>query len=541
VISGNLVTGVATRGTGTRIAGNFVGVGADGETRLGNGTFGVVVIGPDNGDRELDELTQGSDAVIENNVVSGNLDSGIVVADGALRPVIAYNLVGTNAEGTTAVPNGVPNPSGLPTSGVGISLDAVDGQVVGNVIGGNTAFGIQVGFIDTPGEDPFVGPLTLSGNEIAYNLVGLGSDAETPIPNGTAGNPNTGVGIVLLGTGGRTVTETAVTANLAAANTRGGLGGLGPAVYGNVFAGNIVGLAADGETPLPNGGTAGVGIGFDQGAHDNLVGATSLDEEEDGNVVGPHAAPIALLPDAGTGNRIGLNTIIRSAASPLPAIEIGLDGPTPNDAGDADEGPNRLQNAPEVLAAAPTGDGSLAVTVRVDTDVANAAYPLTVVLYGRQSLPGAELYAPIGTVEIAEASAGQPVSATLPLDPEFAFDRVSATATDADGNTSELPIAAHAVAAEAPASATGAALSMAGPNPFASSTVLRLEVDRAQSVRAEVFDGTGRRVAVLHEGPVAPGDALALPLDGTSFSAGIYVVRVTGDGWQTSRRLVLAR
>ena len=532
VVSGNETSGIATEISGSRVIGNFVGVGSDGRTPLGNGFHGIEVDGPEDGD----DPTSADDSEIRGNVVSGNGETGIPLFDGVRNVAVVDNRIGTDADGLVAIPNGSPIPTGIPRTGTGIYLDAVEARVEGNVIGGNTAFGIQVGFV-TQGDG---GPRTISGNVISGNFVGVGSDLATPLPNGTAGNPNTGVGIVLLSGPSRVVTGNTIEGNVVAANTRGGVGGLGPDVFGNVIVGNLVGLAGDFATPLPNGGAQGVGIGFDEGARDNVVGATSFDDAEAGNVVGPHAAPIALLPNAGTGNAVGLNVLFRPTASPLPAIDLGLDGPTSNDAGDGDEGPNRRQNAPEILSTSDNGDGTLAVTVRVDSDPANAAYPLTVVVYGRQSLPGVELYAPLGVVEVPEASAGQPVTATLALDPEFAFDRVTATATDADGNTSELPLAAVAVAGEA-APAAGPALALAGPNPFGTATALRLTVDREQAVRAEVFDASGRRVAVLHDGPAGPGAPLALVVDGSALAAGVYVVRVTGEGWQTSRRVVVAR
>lgn len=78
------------------------------------------------------------------------------------------------------------------------------------------------------------------------------------------------------------------------------------------------------------------------------------------------------------------------------------------------------------------------------------------------------------------------------------------------------------------------------PNPSAGPVRLALSLDRPEAVRAEVLDLTGRRVALLHDGPLAAGPhtltwaAEAAP--------GLYLVRVTGaDGRGASRRVVLAR
>ncbi|HLT45753.1 MAG TPA: SBBP repeat-containing protein [Rubricoccaceae bacterium] len=104
-----------------------------------------------------------------------------------------------------------------------------------------------------------------------------------------------------------------------------------------------------------------------------------------------------------------------------------------------------------------------------------------------------------------------------------------------DGGTAEAVTALAAAALPG-----GYALSEAHPNPFDATTRLTLEVDRAQRVRAEVFDGLGRRVAVLLDGEVAAG-AHALAFDGSSLPTGVYLVRVTGEAFAASRQVTLVR
>jgi hypothetical protein len=86
----------------------------------------------------------------------------------------------------------------------------------------------------------------------------------------------------------------------------------------------------------------------------------------------------------------------------------------------------------------------------------------------------------------------------------------------------------------------GFALSEAYPNPFASQARLTLEVAEAQAVRAEVFDGLGRRVAVLHGGVLEEG-AHVLTFDGSALPAGVYVLRVTGETFSATRPITLMR
>jgi WD40 repeat protein len=83
----------------------------------------------------------------------------------------------------------------------------------------------------------------------------------------------------------------------------------------------------------------------------------------------------------------------------------------------------------------------------------------------------------------------------------------------------------------------GYALTGAGPNPFRTATALALTVAEGQAVRAEVFDALGRRVAVLHDGPVEAGVPVRLALDGAALAPGAYVVRVVGETFSTARLL----
>ncbi len=92
-----------------------------------------------------------------------------------------------------------------------------------------------------------------------------------------------------------------------------------------------------------------------------------------------------------------------------------------------------------------------------------------------------------------------------------------------------------------PPSASGVDLSEPVPNPTAGGARLALRVDRAQAVRADLFDVAGRRVAAIYEGPAGPGAELTLTVSGAGLPAGVYVVRVVGETFEASRRVVLAR
>ena len=74
------------------------------------------------------------------------------------------------------------------------------------------------------------------------------------------------------------------------------------------------------------------------------------------------------------------------------------------------------------------------------------------------------------------------------------------------------------------------------PNPFRDAARVTLTLDRPQYVEVTAYDLLGRRVAVLHRGPV-PAGTFALDGVGRSLPAGSYVVRVQGETVQQSLRL----
>ncbi len=85
-----------------------------------------------------------------------------------------------------------------------------------------------------------------------------------------------------------------------------------------------------------------------------------------------------------------------------------------------------------------------------------------------------------------------------------------------------------------------AALSAAHPNPFRGTATVTLLLPQAQRVEVALFDVLGRRVMVLHEGPLGSGSH-ALVLDGSGLGSGVYVVRAQGEGFTAARRVTLVR
>ena len=80
------------------------------------------------------------------------------------------------------------------------------------------------------------------------------------------------------------------------------------------------------------------------------------------------------------------------------------------------------------------------------------------------------------------------------------------------------------------------------PNPFASMATLRFAVSGEMEIDLAVYDVTGRRVALLEEGPAGPGDHVVTwhgrDDRGVRVSPGIYIVRLAAAGSVVSKKIV---
>ena len=136
--------------------------------------------------------------------------------------------------------------------------------------------------------------------------------------------------------------------------------GIDSSVDGGIIAGNLIGVAIDGVTPLGN-GEGGVLIG----GSDNRIGGL---ESGAGNVIAFNDSAInaadvggvAISPGPNNGNAILGNSIHSNTGL---GIDLTRDGVSGNDADDSDSGSNNVQNFP-VLDDLPslTGDGSTSVS-----------------------------------------------------------------------------------------------------------------------------------------------------------------------------------
>lgn len=83
-------------------------------------------------------------------------------------------------------------------------------------------------------------------------------------------------------------------------------------------------------------------------------------------------------------------------------------------------------------------------------------------------------------------------------------------------------------------------LSQNYPNPFNPSTVISYNLPRAGAVTLEVFDMTGRRIAILAEGVKSAG-AYTYEFDASQLSSGVYMYRLQSAGTVLTRKMTLIK
>lgn len=91
---------------------------------------------------------------------------------------------------------------------------------------------------------------------------------------------------------------------------------------------------------------------------------------------------------------------------------------------------------------------------------------------------------------------------------------------------------------DTPALPTRYAFGEAFPNPFNPTTTLSYDLPRASHVRLEVFDASGRRVALLADEPQAAGSR-AIVWQAEALPAGVYFARLQAETFTETRKLVL--
>jgi len=259
------------------------------------------------------------------------------------------------------------------------------------------------------------------GNVIQGNYIGL--DPEDILP---AGNLSHGMVVTTAGNilGGAQPGD----GNVIGGNQGAGLVLEGPDASGNVVQGNRIGIDPDGAEI----GNGEEGILLRGGAANNLLGGP--DPGQGNRISFNGGAGVALASDAGQGNPILGNAIASNGGL---GIDLGRDGVTSNDLLDPDEGPNRLQNHPELISVQILPEGTR-LQGRLDS-LAGRKFALEFFSSAEADPSGlGEGAVSFGSLAIQTDDTGRGrFDLTLPMLVSLG-EVVTATATDEAGNTSEF-------------------------------------------------------------------------------------------------------
>jgi hypothetical protein len=378
--------------TGTTIRGNFIGLGLNGTTDLGNGGSGI----------DLDSSANttiggaatnphGGPATTKTNYIAGNNDGG-VKAQQSNNLIADNNYIGLTADGTTAISN---TKSSVGT-GSGLSYNGDGGEIDDNRFGGNGVTVIQT---------------TTGGTDILGNLIGVGPAGQAFDITGEPGLDLNGghytIGGPLSGDGN--TIGNVKTASKPAVLFEGG-------VDGNSVTGNFIGTTSDG-TPEPNAGN-GIELGVSNAVTNNVIGGSTVGEE---NVISNNGGDAIFQKQAGDGNRYLLNLGRNngSTANDL-FIDIGTNGPG-NLGGGA---PNDGITAPSSVSATSTSISGAAGSARAGA---------TIRAYATYTNRG-DLRKPLGSPAISAGDGSWTLS--FPALPNGQC--VTANQTDTSSNSSEL-------------------------------------------------------------------------------------------------------
>lgn len=340
--------------------------------------------------------------------------------------VITGNFIGTDATGTVAYPSAPGTRPGLSVTGDRCRIGG-DARADRNVISGNSHVGVYVGGSDAVVQGNLVGT-DRSGGAALGNSCGISigvTGGIDPTLRALVGGLNSGV---------------VAPRNVISGNTRCGIEVVSG--EGHVIEGNLIGLAAFPIATIPNHGP-GIEV---RGGRSMRIGAANAGEFS--NAIAGNLGPGVLIAGSTSAPQdVGVfgNAIFANEALQIDLASTGT-GVTPNDALDADEGPNGLQNFP-VLTGVQLMPGITRIQGRIESEPDRGYF---IDIYSVTSCDpsghgGASSYLGYATIS-TDASGGADFQAEFADAPATGYATATATRT-MSGPTSEfsrcIPIGDH--------------------------------------------------------------------------------------------------
>ena len=327
VIAASHIHNVSITGAGNVVQGNFIGTNAAGTSALADSGTGVAVAGSGN--------VVGGTAAGAGNLISGHYWGVYLEGD----HLVQGNLIGTDVTGRLALGN---------KTGIFVCCSA------NNVIGGPSAAARNV-ISGNRGPTHFNGGIYVYGGADGTRIEGNFIGTDVTGKNALGNEPQ---GIYLLDVGGNVRIGGAA---FGAGNVISGNIGPGVRIFDAIgttalVQGNFIGTKSNGLYAL---GNTGDGVLIEYASSHSTVGGLT---DGTGNRIGFNGGA-GVRVQAGLAGPSTLNPILGNAifGNGGLGIDLGPEGVTPNDDGDADTGDNDLQNHPLLGAASRSSHGTLTV------------------------------------------------------------------------------------------------------------------------------------------------------------------------------------
>ncbi|HVF71308.1 MAG TPA: right-handed parallel beta-helix repeat-containing protein [Chthoniobacterales bacterium] len=437
----------------TIIEGNFIGTDGSASTDLGNGGAGIVISGAD---WRIGGTTPAARNMIGGNHFTDPPAAGILVHSSTHGSILGNHIgrykpvTGSSGAGT----EGARNDIGIAMYGT-FTETAIGGTTPGsgNVISGNGA-GIATAYAQSGSG---FGLTVADGVTIQGNLIG----AE---PGAASVGGNEGTGINLYGSNHVVGGSAAAASNFIGSNGSGivvtdynpsvnspGSVIIGNDIIGNSFGGvsvfsadpdNRIGGLNPGEGNRINGNGTGIIVSgqycsiFGNEIRANAVAGISVqgaDNKIGGLIAGAanHLDANGIVVSGSSSKRNPILSNIFENSGAAYSIDLGNDGLTSNDLGDGDTGPNELQNFPIVVASPGMPGGTL---IKGELNSAPSSN-FTVQVFGNLQ---AEAEPRLLATQTVTTDANGVARFELIYPAIVEANSVTATATDALGNTSEM-------------------------------------------------------------------------------------------------------
>jgi hypothetical protein len=339
------------------------------------------------------------------NVISGNVGTGILIAERSSNNLIEGNYIGTDQLGINVLPNGngIVIQEGSTNTTIGGSAPGA-----GNIISGSNAYGVSVA-------------QGCTGTLIQGNLIGIDV-------NGTIAMPNL-YGIVLAGNANTVGGTQASAGNVIAGNQ---IDGISLGGNGNQVLGNAIGTNFQGQSALPN------GTGILISGYNNTVGGTAAGA---GNIIAFNTGA-GVNVQFGTGNAIRKNSIHDNGQG------IAVKGFA---------GANNNQAAPTLTAAVFHPATHVMTITGSLTSTPGTTFALDFFANTGASQQGKVYLGSINVTTNALGKASFTANITITTaDFSALVPYITATATDPGGDTSPLSGAVHDPVARGPSTKVGA-------------------------------------------------------------------------------------